>query len=167
MIVLVGFMCAGKTSVGRSLAARLGLPFVDTDEAVERAAGASVAAIFEHRGEEGFRALEREVVEKVLAGADAVVALGGGAVESATVRDLLGERQVVHLALGPDEALRRAGDASSRPMLRLYDARALHTRRTPLYEALADVTVGVEGRSVDGVVDEILSRLRNIEASRR
>lgn len=163
--MLVGFMGAGKTSVGRALASRLGLPFFDADEQIEGAEGMSVARIFETRGEPGFRAIESEVVQRLLEGEPAVIAVGGGAVESGSNRDLLGDATVVYLELDAQEALRRIGDPSSRPMLRLHDPAELLARRRPLYEGLADLSVSVAGRSVEDVVDEVLSRLPTKESS--
>src|SRR5258708_15535159 len=83
-IVLTGFMCTGKSEVGRRLAARLGRVFVDTDQLVEREAGKSVAAIFADDGEPAFRARERDAVATAAARRDAVIAVGGGAVLDAT-----------------------------------------------------------------------------------
>ncbi len=161
MVVLVGFMGAGKSSVGRGLAARLDLPFVDADEAVERAAGKSIPEIFEQKGEAGFRALESEVTIALLAGEEAVVALGGGAVETTEIRSLLEDATVVYLELGAEEALTRIGDPSTRPMLRSHDPRALHARRVPLYETIADVRVPAGQRSVEELVDEVVALLES------
>ncbi len=80
MIVLIGFMGAGKTTVGRLLAARLGLPFADTDVIIEQRAGRPIREIFATEGETGFRALEHQVTARLLAGSETVLALGGGAV---------------------------------------------------------------------------------------
>ena len=89
MIVLVGFMGAGKTTVGRLLAARLGLPFTDSDQVIEERAGTPIRQIFADDGEPAFRELEHEVIADLLDGPDAVLALGGGAADRADTRDLL------------------------------------------------------------------------------
>ncbi|MDQ3986410.1 MAG: shikimate kinase, partial [Actinomycetota bacterium] len=117
MIVLVGFMGAGKTTVGRALATRLGLGFVDTDELVETRAGASVAEIFATGGEAAFRELEREVAAEVLVGEDRVVALGGGAIGDPATCAALEWTTVVHLDVGFNEAMKRVGTDAARPLL--------------------------------------------------
>ena len=167
MVVLIGFMGAGKTSVGRALAARLELPFVDLDEEIARAAHSSIPEIFAARGEKGFRALEREAARSTLAGTEAVVALGGGAGEAAETRSALGGATVVYLELSLEEVLRRIGDKQSRPMLQLHDPEALHARRRPLYESVADITIAVDGKTVEEVVADVVERLADTEASAR
>ena len=156
MIVLVGFMGAGKSTVGRLLAAHAGLPFVDVDEIVARRAEASIADIFATHGETWFRALERTVVADVLAGPEAVVALGGGAVEDPATQAALVRATVVFLDVGYDEALRRMGPDPARPMLRSGDPRALHRRRQGVYRALASVCVPTGGRSPEDVAADVL-----------
>ncbi len=156
---LVGMMGAGKTAVGRALAGRLELPFVDTDAEVERAAGASVAAIFAREGEAGFRAREREAVEK-LAGMPAVVALGGGAPAQPGVWELL-ERSgtVIWLRARVETLLARVGAASERPLLEGLETEARRERisallaeRTPVY-ARAALTL-----DTDELEPEVLAR---------
>jgi shikimate kinase/3-dehydroquinate synthase len=156
MIVLIGFMGAGKTTVGRLLARRLGGDFVDTDEVIERRTGATVTEIFAASGEEAFRALERDVVAEALSGDAAVVALGGGALGDPTTRVAMAHCTVVHLDVDADEALRRVGDPSARPLL-ANDPRALHARRLSVYRQVASVTVDTNGRSPEEVAAEIES----------
>lgn len=165
MIVLVGFMGAGKTSVGRAVAARLGLPFVDIDERIEAAAGQEIPQIFAIGGEPAFRALEEAVVKETLGGGDAVVALGGGSIEAADIPALLEDADVVYLRVTVEEALRRVGDPSLRPMLARHDPAQLLSRRAPLYEAIADVTVEVDGRSLEQVVDDVVRAVATAEES--
>ena len=160
-------MGAGKTSVGRALAARLNLPFIDVDESIEGDAGASISEIFDGRGEDAFRALERATVQTSLAGERAVIALGGGSVEDEATRALLRDAVVVYLRVSSDEALRRIDDPSARPMLRRHDPRDLHARRAPLYEEVADVTIDVDGRSIDEVVADAVRGVAGSEASSR
>ena len=93
MIVLVGFMGAGKSTVGRLLAARLGVPFVDADAAIEAAEGRTIPAIFEADGEPGFRRIEAEVVRGLLDGPEAVLALGGIVRLTELQRDALGSER--------------------------------------------------------------------------
>lgn len=158
MIVLVGFMAAGKSSVGREVARSLGLPFVDTDAVIAERTGATISQIFAAEGEEGFRAIESEVVREVLAGPDAVVALGGGAVTTTEVRAALRPAIVVYLEVDVEEAVKRAGTGGERPMLNARDPEALLTERRPLYESVATVTVKTDGRDVAEVAGDVISR---------
>lgn len=144
-IVLVGFMGAGKTTVGRAVAARLGRPFVDTDELIAAVAGRSIATIFAEDGEPFFRRLEAEAIIEVLTGAPAVVSLGGGAVGSPAVREALAGHRVVFLDVSYDEALARVGADSGRPVLARPDLPQLYAARQELYREVATVTVSSEG----------------------
>ena len=163
MIALVGFMGVGKTSVGRALAARLNLPFVDVDETIETKTGETIAALFKAHGEPGFRAVEGEVVAELLSGPEAVVALGGGSVEAPRCRERLRDATVVFLDVGSEEALRRIkAGAGARPMLDSHDAEALYRRRRHLYESVADVTAATDGRRVDEVVQELAGVLERL-----
>jgi shikimate kinase len=111
-------MGAGKSSVGRALAARLGREFVDTDAEIEKTAGASVREIFEREGEAGFRARERAAID-ALAGRPVVVALGGGAIAQPVAAErLAASGTVVWLRARPETLAARVGDADARPLLR-------------------------------------------------
>jgi shikimate kinase len=111
-------MGAGKSSVGRALAARLGREFVDTDAEIEKAAGASVREIFEREGEAVFRARERAAID-ALAGRPVVVALGGGAIaQPGAAERLAASGTVVWLRARPETLAARVGDADARPLLR-------------------------------------------------
>jgi shikimate kinase/3-dehydroquinate synthase len=158
MIVLVGFMGAGKSTVGSLVADRLGLPFVDTDALVEERAGPPVAQIFAEAGEPAFRALEGDVVAQVLGGADAVVALGGGATGDPATCAALQWTTVVYLDVTFSEAMTRAG-SSDRPLLQTGDPKALFDGRRDTYKRVADVTVATDGRSVEDVADEVCRQL--------
>ena len=162
MIVLVGFMGAGKTTVGTQLAARLGLPFTDTDQVIEQRAGRPVRQIFAEDGEPEFRALEHEVIAALLDGPPMVLSLGGGAPESPPTRDRLASdpaAQVVYLQVGYEEALRRVGGDTGRPLLARPDLAALYQRRLPLYAEVATLTVRTDGRRPHAVAEEVLARL--------
>jgi shikimate kinase len=162
VIVLVGFMGAGKTTVGNLLAARLGLPFIDSDQVIEHRAGRPVRQIFTEDGEPAFRALEHQVVTELLDGPDppsVVLALGGGAAEHPRTRDRLTRAQVVYLQVGYAQALRRVGGDRGRPLLARPDLAALYERRLGAYASLASLTVRTDGRRPEAIVGDILARL--------
>lgn len=157
MIVLVGFMGAGKTTVGALIAARTGLPFVDVDEVIEAESGVSVAEVFSTRGEAEFRALEKEAVERVLSGPPSVVAVGGGALGDPATCVVLEWHDVVYLDVSYGEAMRRIGRDPGRPMLAIEDPRALYERRRSTYERVARHSMMTDGRSPDEVADLVLA----------
>ena len=162
-IVLVGLMGAGKTSIGRRLAARLDLPFTDADREIEEAAGKTVAEIFADHGEDYFRAGERKVIARLLGNGPQVLATGGGAFMNAETRGAIAERGVsVWLKADLEVLLERVLRRNTRPLLRQGDPRATMERlvkeRYPIYQT-ADVTV--ESRDVphEVVVGEIIKAL--------
>ena len=159
MIVLVGFMGAGKTTVGRLLAARLGVPFTDSDQVIEDRAGKPIRQIFADDGEAAFRALEHQVVADLLGGPDIVLALGGGAVEHALTRKLLTEAPVAFLRVGYAEAHRRVGGDGGRPMLARSDIADIYAGRQAAYETVATLAVDVDGRSPEDIAAVILAAL--------
>ena len=159
MIVLVGFMGAGKTTVGHLLAGKLGLAFIDSDQIIESRAGRSIREIFASDGEPAFRELEHEVIAELLRGQDAVLALGGGAAEHPATRDALQASQVIYLHVGYDEAMRRVSRDAGRPMLRSPDLPAVFERRLATYRSVATHTVVTDGRPPQDVGLEIIGRL--------
>lgn len=150
-LVLVGPMGAGKTSVGRRLAERLGLPFTDMDQAIEAHAGTKVATIFEVEGEAGFRARESEMLAELLnARACGVIASGGGVVLADDNRRLLRERAfVVRLEITVDGQLERLARDRTRPLLQRDDREAVLHRlaeeRAALYAEVADLHFATDG----------------------
>ena len=162
MIVLIGPMGAGKTTVGGLVADRLGTTLRDTDHDVEATAGRSISEIFVDEGEAAYRALERAAVAEALATHDGVLSLGGGAVLDPATRDLLAGHDVVFLEVGLSDAVKRVGLGTARPLL-LGNVRsrikALLDERTPVYESVATLTVATDGREPAEVADEIVSAL--------
>jgi len=162
---LVGMMGAGKSAVGRALAARLGRPFVDTDAEIEARAGRTVAEIFAAEGEGRFRELERQAVERA-AGRPWVVALGGGApAQTGMGRCLARSGTLVYLRARPETLLARLGEAPSRPLLANRDLparaarlRELLERRRKHYER-APVIVDTDGLDVETVAARLAERL--------
>ena len=162
MIVVVGFMGAGKTTVGRLLAAKLDVPFTDSDHVIEARAGQPIREIFASEGEPAFRQLEHDVIAELLAAnGDMVLALGGGAaVREDTRASLRGSGiPVVYLKVSYHEAMSRVGSDPARPMLARPDVARLHAERDPLYAQAATCTVDVDGRSPDDLTLAILAVL--------
>ena len=158
-MIVVGFMGAGKTTVGRMLAAKLGRPFIDSDQVIEERAGQPIRRIFADAGEPAFRELEHSVIADLLAGPDAVLALGGGAVGHESTRKLLAAATVVYLRVSYAEALARVGGDTGRPMLARPDVASLHAERQAVYESVATVTVDTDGRLPDEIVLDVLASL--------
>jgi shikimate kinase len=159
VIVVVGFMGAGKSTVGRMLAAQLGLTFVDLDRAIEEAGHRSVRQIFAAEGEAAFRAIEHQTLAGILAGPAVVLAVGGGAVEQLESQRLLRAIDVVYLQVGYAEALARVGGDARRPMLARPDLAEVYQRRLAGYESVATVTVATGGRGAKAVCAEALTAL--------
>lgn len=159
VVVLVGFMGAGKTTTGRMLAQRLGVPFVDSDHVVAQRAGRTVAEIFEQDGEGAFRALEAAVIAELVTGPPVVLSVGGGAVETDATREALAGAVVVHLHVSYRQALRRVGGDPRRPMLARPDIEQIYQRRTPLYRGVATFTVVTDGGSPTRAVEHIRAEL--------
>jgi len=158
-VVLIGPPGAGKTTVGTALAARLGVTFTDTDAVIEAAAGKPVADIFITDGEPEFRRLERDAVAAALDTHDGVIGLGGGAVMDERTQKLLAGHRVVYLETGFTELARRVGLDRARPLLIGTNPRAqlkaLLDQRLPVYDGLAWLTVGTDGRNPEEVAAEI------------
>ena len=163
-LVLVGMMGAGKSSVGRRLAQALDLPFRDADDEIERAAGCTIAEIFETRGEGEFREGERRVIARLLDEPPHVLATGGGAFMSPETRDLIGRKALsIWLRADPDVLARRVARKDNRPLLRGKDAQAvigeLLAQREPAYR-LADLTVESAEGPHHATVDAIIAALK-------
>lgn len=160
-IVLVGLMGAGKTTVGRQLAARLSLPFADSDHEVERRTGVSVATVFEIEGEEGFRRRETAVIEELLAGPPVVLATGGGAVLREDNRRAMSACAIVaYIAVDPRTLYERTRHDRNRPLLQVSDPlqrlRELHAQRDPLYREVASIVIDGNRNNAKQIVEALV-----------
>jgi shikimate kinase len=163
-IVLVGLMGSGKSSVGRRLAARLGMPFRDADDEIEAAAGCSVSEFFARHGEPAFREGERKVIARLLEGPPIVLATGGGAFMDAATRAVIRQNAwSVWLRANLDTLVERTGRRRGRPLLEQGDPRAvlsaLMDARYPVYAEAEVVVESGEGPHED-VVEAIVRALR-------
>lgn len=163
-IFLVGLMGAGKTSVGKVLARRLGKAFYDCDHEIERATGVKVPVIFDIEGEAGFRAREARVLAELVTRTDIVLATGGGAVVSAANRKLLGEHGiVVYLRATPTDLWQRTRHDRNRPLLQTADPLTrlteLYEERDPLYRAAADIVIDTGSQSLISLAHKLEHRL--------
>jgi shikimate kinase len=163
-IYLIGPMGSGKTAVGRHLARLFHYAFYDSDADIEAKTGVDIQFIFEKEGEAGFRAREKESIERLTRIESIVLATGGGAVIEADNRQLLRERGiVVYLATSVHQQLERTRHGRHRPLLNDTDPeeklRELMQRRAALYAEIADITVSTDGRRVQLVADEIHQEL--------
>jgi shikimate kinase len=172
-LVLVGMMGVGKSSIGRRLASRLAIPFVDADTEIEKAAGMSIADIFARHGELDFRSGEARVIARLLESGPQVLATGGGAVMNASTREAIKAKGVsIWLAAEFDVLMRRVAKRKhERPMLATDDPertlRDLLAVREPIY-ALADITVQSREAPHETIVNEIvagLSAFMNVSAA--
>ncbi|MEU9675216.1 MULTISPECIES: 3-dehydroquinate synthase [Streptomyces] len=162
LVVLVGPMGVGKSTVGELLAARLGTTYRDTDADVVAEAGKPIAEIFYDEGEEHFRALERRAVAAAVAGHPGVLSLGGGAVLDGATRELLAGRPVVYLSMDVDEAVRRVGLGAARPLLVVNPRRQwreLMDARRHLYEEVARTVVATDENTPEEVAQAIIDAL--------
>jgi len=156
MIVLVGFMGAGKSTVGRLLAERLALPFTDVDDVIESRHGA-ISAIFQRSGEPAFRALEADVIDECLRGPFGVLSLGAGAVETPRVRTMLDGHEVWWLDVNLRGTRRRVGDDPARPMLAAPGLRERFDSRRALYAEVATHRLDVNRGTAKSVLARLLA----------
>jgi shikimate kinase len=163
-VALVGLMGAGKSAIGKRLALRLGLPFVDADDEIERAAGCSIAEIFEKYGEADFRAGERRVISRLLDEPPHVLSTGGGAYIDLETRSLMRAKAItVWLRAELDVLFDRVKKRGHRPLLRQGDPKQvlarLMTERYPIY-AEADIVVDSTAQPADRTTDQVIEALR-------
>jgi len=161
---LVGLPGSGKSTVGRQLARRLGLPFTDTDHAIEQRIGCSIREFFEREGEAAFRDIEEAVIDELARADVGVLATGGGAVLRPANRERLrAGGHVIYLRSTPEELFRRLRHDTNRPLLQVADPlarlRALYDERDPLYRETAHFVIETGRPSVPTLVNMILMQL--------
>ncbi|MET9571082.1 shikimate kinase [Streptomyces virginiae] len=162
LVVLVGPMGSGKSTVGALLAERLGVPYRDTDADIVTAQGRPISDIFVDEGEPYFRELERQAVAAAVAEHTGVLALGGGAVLDEGTRELLTGLPVAYLSMDVEEAVRRVGLGAARPLLAVNPRRQwreLMEARRPLYTEVARVVVATDDRTPEEVAQAVLDAL--------
>lgn len=162
-IIFIGLMGAGKTKIGKQLAVKLDIPFIDSDREIEAAAGSDIAEIFECFGEAYFRAGEKRVIARLLDGPPAVMATGGGAFMDPDTRHLIKRKGVsVWLRASIDLLVERTSRRTTRPLLRQGDPREilqkLADERHPVY-AQADITVDVTGEQANKTTRRVLNSI--------
>lgn len=167
-VVLVGMMGAGKTAVGKALAARIGVPFLDSDAEIEKAANMTIAEIFQRDGESFFRARETEVIDRLLDGPSAILSTGGGAFLAERNRDLVA-RKGIAVWLDADLPLlwSRVKGKTSRPLLRTAQPfetlTEIYSARVPIY-ALAEIQVRSRPEySVEAMAEQVFKALTERE----
>lgn len=167
-LFLSGFMGAGKSRIGRELAAKTGLPFIDTDKQIEERAGKSVNDIFEQDGEQHFRDLERQVIDDLSQQPlSSIIALGGGAVVNDEIRELVRSRgKLVYIKSSPERVFERVRYTRKRPLLKVPEdgdyeknlferIKQLLAQREPFY-TLADIVIDRDQLELEQIVDRII-----------
>lgn len=163
-IILIGAMGAGKSTVGRRLAKRLGTQFYDSDQVIQKKTGVDIPTVFEYEGESGFRKREEKVIDELCLLEDIVLATGGGAVLSEKTRELLSARGIVfYLKASVDTLLNRTQGDTNRPLLNALNKQqtisALLQQREPLYQEIADHIIITDRHTTNWTVNQILKRI--------
>ncbi len=170
-IFLVGPMGAGKSSVGKALAQRLGMEFYDTDEEIEKRTGVEIGWIFDLEGEEGFKKRETAIIRELVSHSDIILATGGGSILEAENREILIQYGIViYLEVSLESQHHRTLNESRRPLLRVKNREEvlekLYHERAPFYKDIADCKIYTDKRSIRDVVDEIVVWLEQHSYSR-
>lgn len=163
-VVLIGMMGSGKTALGRQLAVRLGVPFIDSDTEIEKATGMRISHIFEEQGEAAFREIERVKIAKLLSGEPCVLSTGGGAILNADTRQLIAEKSIsIWLKARLETLLARVAKDKSRPLLKTADPAArmqqLLEARTPYYSQAA-IHIDTDVKSFEETVEAMLNAVQ-------
>lgn len=163
-IALIGLPGSGKSTIGRQLARRLGLPFLDTDQLIEQRLGCSIREYFEREGESSFRDIEQAIIDEVTLTHAGVISTGGGSVLRPANREHLHQRsQVVYLRSSPEEIFRRLRHDTNRPLLQVEDPlsrlRDLYEVRDPLYRETAHFVVEIGRPSAASLLNMVVMQL--------
>lgn len=166
-IVLIGFMGSGKSSIGKSLAKKLGLEYIDTDTMIERDEEKSISEIFRVEGEEYFRTMEKKIVEKVSKYKDKVIACGGGVVlDDRNILNLKENGVLVYLSVDPSIIIERVRNSIDRPLLEVNDketeAKRILEQREKKYISAADIVVDAGNMSINKTAEQILKSVKGI-----
>lgn len=169
-LIFIGLMGAGKTTIGKCLAHRLGWQFYDSDQEVVKRSGVPISTIFELEGEASFREREHAVIEDLSAMNRCVIATGGGAILQPANRDLLkASGTVIYLSTNIDCILSRTAQDKSRPLLQVANPRAqlekLFQVRDPLYRDIADVIIETHTQPISAVVSQLIQQMKLYEAT--
>ena len=164
MVVLVGPMGVGKSTIGRQLAQKMKLDFIDIDEEIENISGVTISEIFDSVGEDEFRRIESKVLNDNCCASGTVVATGGGAILSAYNRAIMRHGLVVYLHATPKQQLDRISNRYSRPLLKNADnplkkLSELMTVRDPLYRSEADIIIRTDHMSRNAIVEDLEEKL--------
>ena len=167
-LVLIGLLGVGKSSVGKRLAERLALDFVDMDQLLEEQVGQSISTFFATVGEAKFRELESELLKKLIQNGKVVISSGGGVVLSETNRALLEKHAwCIRLDISLDALYERLQHDQSRPLLQGGELKQrleqLQTQREAFYAACAQMTVKVDGKSIELICDEVIAQLEQMK----
>lgn len=164
-VILIGFMGAGKSTIGRLLSMKLKSGFADTDSFIEESRNSTISHIFATEGEAAFRKYETETLKELMSSdKNLVIATGGGTVTGEENREMMKDATVIYLTASPETLFKRAGTDSSRPLSKTSELffRLLY-ERIPLYEEIADYTVNTESKDASGLAQEILEMMEAFE----
>jgi shikimate kinase len=164
LVSLIGMPGGGKSTIGKQLARRIAVPFIDSDTVIERQIGCSIREFFDREGEESFRDIEQQVIADLVAGSSGVLATGGGVVLREANREALRQGStVVYLRSSPEELFRRLRHDTQRPLLQVSDPmarlRSLFQQRDPLYRGVAHFVIETGRPSVPNLINMLLMQL--------
>lgn len=168
-LILIGPMGAGKSSVGKRLAKQLRRKFYDCDKVLEDRTGVSITTIFELEGEKGFRQRETKILEELIQLDNCVIATGGGAVLCDENIQIMNTHGIaIYLKASVNSQIKRTRHDKKRPLLQTKNRHAtlekLAEQRNPIYDRIADITVNTDNQSINASIEEIISKLDNLNS---